>query len=173
MAMQVVRGVILAASLAGLAGCIPSSYVNYFGSNYGRPPKPIQAMEVLRSTIPEGRFQDLGTVNVTCPTHGGGCSYEWAVWQACDRAAANGGDGIHAIDTAVNANGRVVSLVASVFVRLPPHVEPAPPPPAARDDRAPKPPVEERLRRLDQLKADGVITPEEHAKRREEILKEI
>lgn len=176
--MRLVRGWVLAASvacLAGLAGCVPSPYVRYQGSNFGRPPKPIQEMEVLRGTIPEGRFQDLGTVSVTCPgTRGtlGGCSYEWAVWQACNTAAANGGDGVHSIDTAINPYGKVVSLVASVFVRLPPHVAAAPAPPP-RDDRAPKPSLEERLRRLDKLKADGVITPEEHARRREEILREI
>jgi len=45
----------------------------------------------------------------------------------------------------------------------------APSPPAARSG----PSVEERLRRLDQLKKDGLITPEEHAAKRRAILDEL
>lgn len=151
--------------------------MRYNGTTFGRAPKPIEAIEVLRTDAPKGRFQDLGTVIVTCPSEAekflggvqmvGGCSYEWAVWQACNRAATNGADGIHSIETAVNSSGNVVNLRASVFVRLPPLVSA---PEAPKDQ---KPTVEERLYHLDKLKADGLISPEEHAKRREEILHEI
>jgi hypothetical protein len=175
------------AALVALSSCgPPGPYVRYVGGNFGRAPKPIGDMEILRASLPEGRFQDLGTVTVTCPSQAeqafghveqvGGCSYEWAVWQACNRASTNGGDGIHSIETAVSSSGNVVNLRASVFVRLPPLVaDPAPrreqPPGPAPQQQ--KPTVEERLRHLDKLKADGLITPDEHAKRREEILKEI
>jgi hypothetical protein len=185
--MRLVGGWVLGvavASLAGLAACgPPRPYVRYDGANFGRPPKPVQAMEIQRSGAPEGRIQDLGTVIVTCPSEAagvpggvqmfGGCSYEWAVWQACNRAAANGADGIHAIETSVNSAGKVVSLRASAFVRLPPHVTEASPPAPAAAQKTAKPTVEERLRHLDRLKADGLITPEEHARRRAEILQEI
>ncbi|HLK93280.1 MAG TPA: SHOCT domain-containing protein [Polyangia bacterium] len=184
--MRLARGWVAGVSMAGLvavAACgPPSPYVRYAGTNFGRAPKPVQEMEVLRASSPEGRFQDLGTVTVTCPSQAehafgamqmtGGCSYEWAVWQASNRAAANGADGIRAIETTMSSSGRVITLIASVFVRLPPHVAAAPPP-APPDEKTAKPPVEERLRHLDKLKADGLITPEEHARRREEILKEI
>jgi hypothetical protein len=133
-------------------------------------------MEIFRGS-PEGRFQDLGTVTVSCPSEGqvvfssvqefGGCEYDWAVRQACARAASNGGDGVHSIETAVNTSGRVVSLRASVFVRLPPRV--ATPP--AVEDRTPT--VEERLRQLDKLKQDGLINQGEYDQKRQQILNDI
>lgn len=164
--------------LASLSACGPKPSVRYLGTNFGRAPKPVEEMEVIRTGDPEGRFQDLGTVVVTCPSEAkgdfsgdsqfNGCTYEWAVWQARSRAATNGGDGIHAVETAVNSSGKVVNLQASVFVRLPPRVSASPE--AAGE---PKPAVEQRLRELEKLKADRLITPEEYATKRAEILKDI
>ena len=100
----------------------------------------------------------------------GGCHYSWAVRQACERASAAGADGIHSVETATNSAGAVVSLRASVFVRLPKLVVPPPPKPP---EKKPEPTVKERLQQLDELKADELITPEEYAKKRAEILDEI
>ncbi len=104
----------------------------------------------------------------------GGCSYEWAVWKACERAAAAGADGIHSIESSANTSGEVVSLRASAFVHLPPLVMPtATPTAAAPVETAEHPSIEERLRRLEKLKSDQLITPEEYAKKRAEILGEL
>jgi hypothetical protein len=166
----------LAVVLAGACGP-PEPYVRYNGTNFGRPPKPVEAMEVLRASVPAGRFQDLGTVTVSCPSEGqivlgsvqqfGGCEYDWAVRQACARAASNGGDGVHSIETAVNSRGRVVSLRASVFVHLPSRAATQP----AAESRTPT--VEERLRQLDKLKQDGLINQDEYDQKRQQILNDI
>jgi hypothetical protein len=161
-----------------VGACGPAEpYVRYNGTKFGRPAKPVGAMEVFRASVPSGRFQDLGTVTVNCPSDAqnvfgsvqefGGCDYDWAVRQACARAASNGGDGIHSIETAVNTSSRVVSLHASVFVRLPPLVSAQP----ATENR--KPTVEERLRQLDKLKQDGLINQDEYDQRRQQILNDI
>jgi hypothetical protein len=140
-------------------------------------------MDVLRGGPPSTRYHDLGTVSVTCPSsttvvpgpfgiaHGsqvGGCHYEWAVRQACQRASEAGADGIHSIETATNSAGAVVSLRASVFVHVrDPVVARRPPPPAPLKR---EPTVKERLQQLDELKADELISPEEYDKKRAEIL---
>jgi hypothetical protein len=154
--------------------------VEYLGQPFGRKPKPIEAMEIHRAGPPPPRFQDIGTVVVTCPSElttdplvhttsaVGGCSYEWAVWKACERAAAVGADGIHSIESGTNSGGAVVSLRASVFVHLPPLVAPVAP-----DERAERPSIEDRLKKLEKLKSDQLITPEEYEKKRAEILGEI
>jgi hypothetical protein len=140
-------------------------------------------MEVLRAGPPPApaRYQDLGTVVVTCPsemaqTFGGaasvgGCNYQWAVRQACERAAQAGADGIHSIDTATSGSGATVSLRASVFVRLPSRVTSAAAAPPQPTKAAPT--VQERLRQLEALKKEELITPEEYQKKRAEILEEI
>jgi hypothetical protein len=170
---------------ASMLGCGPEApYVRYSGTNFGRTPKPVSDMEIVRTGAPQGRFQDLGTVTVTCPSQAqqvafsgvqqiGGCSYEWAVWQACSRASTNGGDGIRAIDATMNSSGKVVTLQASVFVRLPPLVSAQSPQADPRPAAAPRPTVEERLKHLEKLKADGLISPEEYTTKRQEILKDI
>jgi hypothetical protein len=176
------RVVVLAAvGAAGVAGCnsVPPPRVQYMGDTFRRKPKPVETMEVYRVGPPPPRFRDLGTVVVTCPSETetdplfhstsavGGCSYEWGVWKACQRAADAGADGIHSIEAAANSGGAIVSLRASVFVRLPPLV--APPP---KEDTE-RPSVEDRLERLDKLKNDQLITPEEYDKKRAEILREL
>ena len=132
-------------------------------------------MEVLRAAPPAApaRYQDLGTVVVTCPSfntkpHLGGCNYFWAVRKARESAAAAGADGIHTIETATNPSGGTISLKASVFVRLPDRVAAQPPSP-----QKPQPTVQERLRQLEELKKEQLITPEEYQKKRAEILAEI
>jgi hypothetical protein len=177
--------IVFAVGVAGAASCgPPEPYVRYDGTNFGRPAKPVEAMEVLRTTVPSGRFQDLGTVTVNCPSQGqqmagfveqvGGCEYDWAVRQACARAASSGADGVHSIEAAVNASGRVVSLRASVFVHLPQRAAAQPaaeePKPAAEER---KPTTEERLRQLDKLKQDGLITQVEYDQKRQQILNEL
>ena len=164
-------------------GCGPQApYINYQGRDFGRKPKPVEAMEVSRTGPPSTRHDDLGTVVVTCPsavTSGGfgitstvgGCTYEWAVWKACERAAALGADGIHSIESSANGSGDIVTLRASVFVRLPPLAQsPATAPPQEPQQRRS---VEERLRELDKLKAEQLISPEEYEKKRTQILDEI
>jgi len=101
----------------------------------------------------------------------GGCNYEWAVAQACKRAAAAGTDGIHSIESTANSAGVIVSLRASAFVHLAELVSQKPPerPP----ERKPEPTMKERLQNLEELKADELVTPEEYAKKRAEILDEI
>lgn len=138
--------------------------------------------EVLRTGPPADRYHDLGTVSVTCPSwahanplgvisYAGGCSYDWAVWQAGHRALEVGGAGIHSLDTTTNADGKVVTLRATAFVHL------APPPPATKAEDAAKPgdgaSVEARLKHLEQLKTEQLITPEEYAVKRAEILQDL
>jgi hypothetical protein len=178
--------ILLLAATGGVCatGCgPPQPYVRYDGDHFGRTPKPVDDMEVLRAGPPAApaRYQDLGTVVVTCPsqmaqtfggaTSVGGCNYHWAVRRACERAAEAGADGIHSIDSASSASGATVSLRASVFVRLPNRVTvaaPAPPQP-----RKAEPTVQERLRQLEELKKEELITPDEYQKKRAEILQEI
>lgn len=162
----------------------PQPYVRYDGGQFGRKPKPVDDMEVLRAGPPPApaRYQDLGTVVVTCPSQMapvafggaasvGGCNYQWAVRQACERAAEAGADGIHSIDTATSGSGATVSLRASAFVRLPNRVTAATA--TSAQPKKPEPTVQDRLRQLEELKKEELITPEEYQKKRAEILEEI
>jgi len=178
--------ILVLAATGGLCatGCgPPQPYVRYDGNHFGRKAKPVDDMEVLRAGPPPApaRYQDLGTVEVTCPsqmaqTFGGaasvgGCNYHWAVRRACERAAEAGADGIHSIDSAASGSGATVSLRASVFVRLPRRVAAATPTPP--QPKKAEPTVQERLRQLEELKKEELITPEEYQKKRAEILEEI
>jgi hypothetical protein len=188
--MSLGRSVFALALAVSLSACgPPPPYVRYQGDVYQRKPKAVSEIDVLRGEPPETvRFQDLGTVIVTCPsvTEGGGgpsgysaaqvggCSYEWAIWSARQRAANVGADGIHTISTAVNGAGVVVNLTTSAFVYLPQHVAtPAPTTSAELPASEPSESVEERLKRLEKLRADQLITPEEYAKKRAQILDDI
>jgi len=180
-----VRGPLLLIVLAGASsiGCgPPEPYIRYDGGQLGRTPKSVDAMEVLRTGPPAARHQDLGTVTVTCPSQlergmfgtayaSGGCYYNWAIRKASVSAAAAGGDGIHSVESSTNAAGLVVSLRASVFAYLPKLAAPKPPEKPA--EKPPGPTTKERLQKLEELKADNLITPEEYAKKRAEILDEI
>jgi hypothetical protein len=177
--MSVTRALIVAAALAMAACGPPPPYVRYQGNVYKTAPKHPSDIVVLRAAPPAARrYEDLGTVVVTCPSEAesdgfgttqlvGGCSYEWAVLAAGQRAAGVGADGIHTISSQVNSAGYVVHLTATAFVYLPQRVE-APAPPSA-----PSTTVEERLEHLEKLRADQAITPEEYAKKRAEILDDI
>jgi hypothetical protein len=171
---------IVVALLVAAAGCgPPEPYVRYSGhvatSKAGANP------EVYRRSPPPG-VRDLGTVVVTCPSEGerdmfggetmvGGCGYEWAVWKASHRALEAGADGIHSIEASMNSAGKVVSLHATAFV----HAHDQVPAPKVAPTASPEaqPSVEERLRRLEKLKEDNLITPEEYTAKRAEILKDI
>jgi hypothetical protein len=172
---------LVVALLAVGGGCGPAApYVRYSGhvatSKAGANP------EVYRNAPPAGT-RDLGTVVVTCPSEAqgdpfggstmvGGCGYEWAVWQASHRALEAGADGIHSIEASMNSAGKVVSLHATAFlharevVPTAPKAAPAPGPDA-------QPSVEERLRQLEKLKNENLITPDEYTAKRAEILKDI
>jgi len=177
--------VLAAAGGVCATGCgPPQPYVRYDGAQFGRKPKPVDDMVVLRAGPPPApaRYQDLGTVVVTCPsqmapvafggaTSIGGCNYQWAVRQACERAAQAGADGIHSIDTATSGSGATISLRASAFVRLPDRVTAAAPTPA--QPMKAQPTVQDRLRQLEELKKEALITPEEYQTKRAEILEEI
>jgi hypothetical protein len=177
--------VLLLLGMASSPGCMPPEpYVRYSGNVVKRAPKPANTMAVYRTSPPERGIQSLGTVIVTCPsemapngwggaTAVGGCSYGWAVHAAAERAASVGADGIHSVATSVNGAGNVVSLTASTFM----YTSDEEPAPAAAKSSKPSPSeettVEARLKHLEKLKADGLITPEEYEKKRAEILKEI
>jgi len=180
-----VRGVSAAVAVASLAAlsaaCMPPDpYVRYTGNMVRRPPKPVESMSIYRAGPPND-IQTLGTVVVTCPSSAmadglggaqavGGCTYTWALRAAAKRAAEMGADGIHTIESSVNSAGAVVSLTASSFMYLP--VGDAERHPKAAPDEGDKN-VEARLRRLDKLKADQLITPEEYDRKRAQILDDI
>src|SRR6185436_1656768 len=67
---QARRALLLATAFAAvLVGCgPPPPYVRYDGGHYGRAPKPVDDMDVLRAGPPSTRYHDLGTVIVTCPS---------------------------------------------------------------------------------------------------------
>jgi hypothetical protein len=106
-----------------------------------------------------------------------GCSYDRAVWLATAKAAGVGANGIHSIETGVNSAGAVVTLRAAAFYYEPKHTSPKSAAPEAAAKPASEPDanktVEERLRRLEKLKNDNLITPAEYAAKRADILKDI
>jgi hypothetical protein len=138
-------------------------------------------IEVHRTGPPESPYKNLGTISVTCPSEAtasygtvsmyGGCSYERAVQMARKAASEAGADGIHSIEAGGNSAGAIVSLRASTFYYLPRPKPVAPPQPAAEEEEEED--VAERLRRLEKLKAEQLITPEEYTAKRAEILKEL
>jgi hypothetical protein len=127
--------------------------------------------------------RDIGTVIVTCPSEmnsdpffhtvdvEGGCSYERAVWMAGQKAAAVGADGLRAVETSANTTGRIVRLMANAFVYLPKPKPVASPAPASAEPKDTS--VEARLRHLEKLKTEKLITPEEYDARRAAILNDI
>jgi hypothetical protein len=160
-----------------LTGCGPEApEARYSGSTLAA--KDVSKLRVFRGGEPDRPFAELGTVEVSCPSklssgpYGGGdivggCTYDEAVGMATAKAAESGADAIYALHTAAAGNGSLVSMTA-IAVRFT-----APKPPAA--PVAPKPPtatVEERLLKLKQLNEQKLITDDEYAKRKAEILKE-
>jgi hypothetical protein len=94
---------------------------------------------------------------------------------AIDGAAAGNSDGKRALATFARALVRlrrgdaIAAVMAEVRANAPAAPSPPPPPPTAA---APKPSVEDRLHKLDELHANKAITDEEYARERERILKE-
>jgi hypothetical protein len=173
--------------------------VRYQGAKLDRPIVPVTSIEVLRTGTPTSPCKNLGVVTVTCPDETEtalfdenpsatpGCSYERAEWLAAAKAAGIGASGIHSIVTGTNSTGTVETLRATAFYYVPANgspkhaapeaaAKPAPEPddsakPAAETDD--KSTVEERLKRLEKLKSDNLITPEEYTAKRSEILKDL
>ena len=180
------RGALLIAMATSAVACgPPKPRVHYQGDVAVRPPIPAESVEVLRDEKPSAPFKNLGTISVTCPSEAaatgfgratmvGGCSYEHAVHLAAEKAAESGADGMHSIVDSTNSAGAVVSLRATAFYYV---TKKAAPKPAAQEAPPPKtgagPTVEERLKRLDKMKADGLITPEEYDAKRAKLLDEI
>jgi hypothetical protein len=155
-------------------GCGPEApSVRYSGTTLAAH-KPTD-VKVYRGSMPDRPYQELGTVDVSCPTAAqqggfgsihveGGCTYETALQMATDQAAQAGADGIFNIQTSASGNGSLVSLTA-VAVRF------TGAPPAA--PAAAKPTPEARLKRLQELLRQGLISEDDYAKRKAEILGEL
>ncbi len=180
-----------------LAACAAAEPAVQYGGRMGGPAKDWDSVVVFRSTQPDRPYEDLGTVHVTCPTEMakafgggveviGGCSYEYALYLAQRRVGAAGADGLFGVDTSTAGNGNVVALVANAFrftEASPPSDSRATSPAAAQAPASPAPEpvqaptpgqsIEERLRRLQKLRDENLITPEEHDRRKAEILKEL
>jgi Short C-terminal domain len=162
-------------TLALAVGCGPEDpSVRYSGSTVAS--RPQASVQVFRTTLPDRPFQELGSVEVSCPTQArgggfavvvdGGCTFDQALQMATAKAAESGADAIVRIDSSAAANGNIVSMQA-VAVRFTGPAKPAAPPIAA------KPTAEERLKKLKALADQGLITEDEYTKRKAEILSEL
>lgn len=161
-----------------LAGCGPGDpSVRYSGTTLAaNHPRDVK---VFRGTTPNQPFEEMGSIVVACPTDArqrpfgqvtveGGCTFGDALSMAIEKAAQAGADAIFHLQPTTAPNGDVVSMtaVAVRFTGAPPEA----PAPAAAASPATKPTAEERLKRLKQLADDGLITPDEYAKRKAAIL---
>ena len=166
--------------LLGAVGCGPEDpEARYSGTTLAA--KDVKKLRVFRGSAPDRPFAELGTVEVSCPTalqsgpYGGGridggCTYDAAVGMASEKAAAAGADGIYGLQTSASGNGNIVSMTA-IAVRF--TGPPTPPPVVERAPKKPAPTIEERLQQLQKLNTEKLITDEEYAKRKAEILKEL
>lgn len=168
-------------TLAALVtACGPAAPQAYYGGQRVGPAKEWHTMVVFRSTQPDRPHEDLGVVRVSCPstvarTFGGGaeaiggCSYDYAIYLAKLQVANSGADGLFGVEASNASNGNVVALTATAFrfTGAPSHAALAPSGPST------PPTVEERLRKLQKLRDDGLVTPEEFTRRKEEIIKEL
>lgn len=175
---------LLVALFVFLAACvtIPPPTAAYSGPLVGtaKSPSDVDTYPVK----PERACEDLGTVQVSCPTiantqqgaYGGttellgGCSYANALVMAQEKAGDAGADAIYNVQTTSAANGKIVSLLAVVcrYKEGAATVE-------SHDVATPstKPSVEERLRTLQELHDKKLITDEEYQQKKADILKEI
>jgi hypothetical protein len=163
-----------------VSACGPEPPEAYYGGRSVGPAKVWSAMVVFRSTQPDRPHEDLGAVRVSCPSAMersfgggaqaiGGCTYEYAVYLAKQKVANSGADGLFGVETSNASNGNVVSLTATAF-----RFTGAPTPDALRPSGpSTTPSVEERLRKLQKLRDDGLITPEDFTRRKAEILKDL
>jgi len=174
--------------ILGVACAFGTTSVRYQGIRLERPIVPVTSIEVFRTGLPSPPAKDIGTVTVACPTDEEadlfgasdtvvGCSYERAVWVAAAKAAGIGANGIHSITTTVTSSGSVDNLRAIAFYYEPKAASPKGAPPRATAKPGAQADanltVEERLKRLEKLKDDNTITPEEYASKRAEILKDL
>jgi hypothetical protein len=161
-----------------LVGCGPGDpSVRYSGTTLAaHHPRDVK---IYRATAPNQPFEEMGTIVVACPTDArqrpfgqvsieGGCDFQSALEMAIEKAAQAGADAIFHIQTTAAANGDIVSMTAVTarFTGPPPEAPPA----AAAASPAPKSTLEERLKRLKDLADQGLITPDEYAKRKAAIL---
>jgi hypothetical protein len=162
-------------SITAAIGCGPEApSVRYSGSTVAatQPAK----VRIYRTTLPERPFQELGSVDVSCPTMArgggfgvvvdGGCTFEQALQMATEKAAESGADALVKIESSASSNGNIVSMQA-VAVRFTGAAKPAAPPIAV------KPSTEERLKKLKGLFEQGLINEDEYNKRKAEILAEL
>ena len=177
----------LVVALPIVAACgLGETSVRYQGSAFDRPLVPLTSFEVIQSGSPNSPSKDLGIVTVICPTQDEinmfgtpdmmpGCNYERAVWLASAKAAGVGASGIHSIQTSTNNVGAVMTLRATAFEYGPNHDLRKQGAPATGPQPASEPAmtVEQRLKRIEKLRDDGVITPQEYAAKRTDILKEL
>lgn len=171
---------VLGMMLAVAGGCaLVEPYADYTGSS--AMPRPLESsISLYRNGKPEPPIQNLGVVRVTCPWRAsggevqGGCSYAQAMELARRHTLMAGGDGIYDIKPTplAAAPGRYGAMDATVYRRTGPApskvVAPAPLP-----DEGDRPSVEERLRRLQKMRDDGLITPEDYDRRKADIVQEM
>ncbi len=170
------------ALLLGAAGCGPEDpEARYSGTTMAA--KEVSKLRVFRGREPDRPFAELGTVEVSCPTalqsgpYGGGrleggCTYDAAVGMASEKAAAAGADAIYALQTSAGGNGNIVSMTA-IAVRFTGEAKPPAAPRVETPAKKPVPTVGQRLEQLKQLNEQKLITDEEYAKRKAEILNDI
>lgn len=127
--VQLVGRVVMLAVVGLGVGCMPTltNQVRYSGGQLSAATQST-SVNIIRSGVPDGAFVTMGTVEVECPTAvggrlflqgldttEGGCSFEEATTLAQQKAAEVGADGIFDIKTAVAANGRIASLMATTY----------------------------------------------------------
>ena len=172
---------IMCGALLFVAGCGPEDpEARYSGTTLAA--KDVHKLQVFRGGKPDRPFAELGTIEISCPTAAqsgpfgtshieGGCTYDAAIGMASEKAAAAGADGIYGLTSAAGGNGNVVNMTAIAvrFTGPKPEVTPA----VASTPKKPAATIEERLQKLQQLNEQKLITDEEYAKRKAEILKDI
>lgn len=210
------------AGLGGLVACVSRAQPTTTFSGIPQKPTDVNAIEVFQGPPPPRPWDDVGTVEVTCPAdayasgHGsldieGSCTMESAIKLAREKLAEVGADGMYAISTNSMGGGRLLGLSATAFryqggprPRAPqprpeppvdlsgkpvlvvhgaggavtsptpqPAVTPAPVPSSPGSTAGGKIPVEERLRRLQELRDKGLISPEDFEKKKAEILRDL
>lgn len=112
-----------------MSGCSPAMPVaSYDGTSYSRRVQP-GSLKILRASLPDEFYQDIGIVKVTCKGEAaessgalgsvgqgsGGCSFTAALDLARQEASAAGAHGMHSITTTPGANGNIVSFTARAF----------------------------------------------------------
>src|SRR3954471_12989048 len=103
----------LFAAVALLPACGPEEpSVRYSGTTVAS--KPLGSVQVLRASTPDRPFEELGSIDVSCPTQArgggfavvvdGGCTFEQALAMATQKAAEAGADALVRIETGAASN---------------------------------------------------------------------